>query len=243
MALVALAAFFVAFFAGFAALGTWQIHRLSWKRQLIADVDARLHQPPIPLPSSKEWLRFDVDGSEYRPVQAAGVFLNDRETLVHALTERGAGYWVITPLRTGDGDVVLINRGFVPLDLRDARNRLAGQIEGEVRVTGLLRHGEPGAGFLRSNDPASDRWYFREVAAIAAARGLGVVAPFFVDADATPNAGGYPIGGLTVVTFPNNHLVYAITWYALAAMVAGTGVWAFLNDRRIRDGMPRATPS
>ena len=87
-----------------------------------------------------------------------------------------------------------------------------------MTVTGLLRASEPGGGFLRANDPARDRWYSRDVAAIARARGLGEVAPFFIDADATPNPGGYPVGGLTVVAFRNDHLVYALTWFGLAGL-------------------------
>jgi surfeit locus 1 family protein len=94
-------------------------------------------------------------------------------------------------------------------------------------VTGLLRLSEPGGGFLRPNDPRSDRWYSRDVAAIAASRGLDRVAPYFIDLERAPDEAGLPIGGLTVVTFPNNHLVYAVTWGILALMAAaGT---AFLN--------------
>ena len=85
-------------------------------------------------------------------------------------------------------------------------------------MTGLLRITEPDGAFLRSNDPAANRWYSRDVAAIAKARDLGLTAPYFVDADATPNPGGYPVGGLTVVRFPDNHLVYALTWFVLCAL-------------------------
>ena len=134
-----------------------------------------------------------------------------------AVTERGGGFWVLTPLRTAQG-VVLVNRGFVPDARRDAATRAAGQVAGPVSVTGLLRISEPGGAFLRANDPARDRWYSRDVAAIARARHVASPAPFFVDADATPNPGGFPIGGLTVVRFPNNHLIYALTWFGLAAI-------------------------
>ena len=152
------------------------------------------------------------------------------------MTERGPGFWVLAPFRTDDGFTVLVNRGFVPQDRRDPASRAAGQSTGETSVTGLLRMTEPGGGFLRSNDPAGDLWYSRDVAAIAAKRGLGPVAPYFIDADATPNPGGLPVGGLTVIAFPNNHLVYAITWYALAAMLAGAMVWMAREEMRSRQG-------
>lgn len=147
-----------------------------------------------------------------------GVFLHDRETPVQAVTDLGPGWWIVTPLRTDDG-VILVNRGFVPTDRRAAAGRLEGQVAGRVNVTGLLRADEPDGAFLRANAPEADRWYSRDVAAIAQARGLPApVAPYFIDADATPNAGGYPVGGLTVVKFRNSHLVYALTWFGLCAL-------------------------
>ncbi|WP_254070639.1 SURF1 family protein [Acidisphaera sp. L21] len=206
--------------AGLLALGTWQVARRSWKLDLIARVDARVHATPVVAPGPAAWSGVAPATDEYRRVTASGTFLNDRETLVQAVTELGAGDWVLTPLRTTDGFTVLINRGFVPSDRRDPANRAAGQPAGPVQVTGLLRLTEPKGGFLRSNDPAGNRWYSRDVAAIATARAVADAAPYFIDADATANPGGLPLGGLTVIAFPNNHLVYAITWYGLALMLA-----------------------
>ncbi len=75
---------------------------------------------------------------------------------------------------------------------------------------------------MHANDAGADRWYSRDVGAIAAARGLATTAPYFLDADATPIPGGFPVGGLTVLDLPNNHLVYALTWFALALLLAFT---------------------
>lgn len=204
----------------FTALGIWQVQRLAWKRGLIARVEARIHAPPVPAPARSQWAGFDAHAAEYRRVQAHGLFLHDRETLVDALTELGPGAWVLTPLRTADG-VVLVNRGFVPPERRDAGARAAGQVPGEVMVTGLLRRSEPDGRILRPNEPAADRWFSRDVAAIARVRGLEQVAPFFIDADAASSPPGGPVGGLTVVRFRNAHLTYALTWFALAALCVG----------------------
>ncbi|MBA3940493.1 MAG: Surfeit locus 1 family protein [Sphingopyxis sp.] len=200
-----------------AALGVWQLERRTWKHELVAAVDARIHAEPVAPPGPGAWDGFNAKNDAYRRVSAAGTFRHDRETLVQAVTERGAGYWVLTPLEV-PGFTLLVNRGFVPKDRSGARTRAAGNIAGPVTVTGLLRMTEPGGAFLRANDPAADRWFSRDVAAIAKARGLGNAAPYFVDADATSNPGGYPVGGLTVVRFPDNHLVYALTWFALCAL-------------------------
>lgn len=202
---------------GLAALGVWQVERRAWKHELIAAVDARVHAAPAKAPRPDRWDAVNAQDDAYRRVTATGIFRHDRETLVQAVTERGAGYWVMTPLETPNF-TLLINRGFVPKDRRDAKTRAAGQVAGPVTVTGLLRVTEPGGAFLRSNDPAADRWFSRDVAGIAKARGLGRTAPYFVDADAAPNPGGYPVGGLTVVRFRDHHMVYALTWFTLSAL-------------------------
>lgn len=187
---------------------------------------------PAPVPDPATWPQIDAANDEYRHVSLSGRYRNDRETLVQAVTDRGGGFWVLTPLQTDAGVSVLVNRGFVPPETRDPAMRAAGQIEGQTTVTGLLRMSEPGGGFLRSNDPAADRWFSRDVQAIAQARGLRDAAPFFVDAEATtlPDA---PVGGLTVLRFNNNHLVYALTWFGLAFMVL-VAAYYLLREARQR---------
>ena len=204
----------------FTALGIWQVERLAWKLDLISRVDQRIHAPPVAVPAPGEWLALDPKAIEYRHVVVAGRFQHEQETLVDALTERGAGYWVLTPLVTSAG-TILINRGFVPSDQADRRTRAAGNLEGLVTIIGLVRLSEPRGRVLRRNNPAENRWYSRDVVTIAKARRLGAVAPFFIDAGNSTNPGGLPIGGLTVVVFRNAHLVYALTWFALAAVSLG----------------------
>jgi surfeit locus 1 family protein len=216
-----LTVFSLAAFALLIALGVWQIERRAWKLALIERVEQRVHAPAEPVPAPAAWPTVSSANDEYRHVSVTGRFLHDRETLVQAVTEEGPGYWVLTPLKRDDGTLVLVNRGFVPSERRDASTRRDGNPGGEVAITGLLRMTEPKGGFLRNNVPQHNRWYSRDVAAIAAARGLQNVAPFFVDADAGSQSAQGPIGGLTVVRFPNNHLIYALTWFALAFMLAG----------------------
>ncbi|WP_027535893.1 SURF1 family protein [Bradyrhizobium sp. WSM3983] len=203
------------------ALGVWQVERRAWKLALIDRVEQRVHAPAQPIPSRASWPAITAASDEYRHVSASGRFLHDRETLVQAVTEAGPGYWVLTPLQRADGTLILVNRGFVPSERRDPSTRQGGNPDGQVEITGLLRITEPKGGFLRDNAPQHNRWYSRDVTAIAAARDLQNAAPFFVDADAGSQSGNGPIGGLTVVRFPNNHLVYALTWFALAFMLAG----------------------
>ncbi|RST49157.1 SURF1 family protein [Variovorax sp. DXTD-1] len=225
-------------FAGFVALGNWQVERRAWKLDLIARVEQRVHTPASEAPTPDRWPQINAAADEYRHLRIAGTFLHDKETLVQASTRLGAGFWVLTPLQAADGTTVLVNRGFVPPEARDRAMRAATESKGETVVTGLLRIAEPKGGFLRRNDPATDRWFSRDVQAIAAARGLNHVAPYFVDAEAAPSAPGaapsWPAGGLTVIAFPNSHLVYAITWYGLALMVTGAAWFVWRDDRRRR---------
>ncbi len=206
---------------GFVALGLWQVERRAWKHALIDAVETRSTAAPVSAPAA------GGEVEAYRRVRVTGRFLHERETLVRAVSDLGSGYWVVTPLDTGRF-TVLVNRGFVPPEQREAASRAAGNGPEEVSVTGLVRLTEPGGGFLRSNDPAADNWYSRDVAGIAKARGLTTATPYFIDADAAPNPGGWPRGGLTVLRFSDNHLVYALTWLALA-LLSLAGIWLVLR--------------
>ena len=218
-------------FVGFIALGVWQWQRMGWKDALIERVEARVHADPVPPPPRSRWAAITAESDEYRRVRLSGRFLPGPETRTQAVTALGAGWWAIAPMRTTDGDIVLVNRGFVPTG-EDASPPPVGA----VAIEGLLRISEPKGGFLRRNDPAQDRWHSRDVSAIARARGLdaGSVAPFFVDAARDAGGQGWPRGGLTVVTFRDHHLSYALTWFGMALLTAIAGLLLFVSAPRLR---------
>lgn len=236
-------------FVALSALGVWQVKRLSWKLDLIERVALRRQAPAIRAPVRADWPGVTNAADSYRHVTLQGTFLYARSVKVQAVTDLGPGYWLLTPLRRRDDSIVLINRGFVTAGYRDPA---ADPVVPDIRaITGLLRMSEPGGAFLRHNDATRNRWYSRDVSAIATAQHLTDVAPYFVDADiasgaasvattpanvsATADNATWPIGGLTVVSFSNNHLVYAITWFTLALMVAGAMAWV-VRDERSRRG-------
>ena len=229
-------------FICFVALGVWQLERRVWKLDLIQRVESRIHAAPIPASGPAAWSSITAARDEYRCVVVSGRYLPDADTRVQAVTAIGAGYWLLTPLQRRDGSIVLVNRGFVAPDWTpDPLHESA--TASDIRVTGLLRLTEPGGGFLRKNQPTTERWYSRDVQAMAAAQGLHRVAPYFIDADGihdgrntadtTDTAADGPVGGLTVVRFRNHHLQYALTWFALALMVVA-GVWRVLREDRRR---------
>jgi surfeit locus 1 family protein len=219
---------------GFIALGSWQVFRLQWKLDLIARVERRVHAPAIAIPPAAAWPAVNKQADEYRHVHVSGLWMEGADALVQATTDLGSGYWLLSPLCTAEG-IVFVNRGFVaPSRPRPAHHAAACPTSGEtVSVTGLLRLPEPGGGFLRSNDPAHDKWYSRDIAALSTARGLTAVAPFFIDqeAAATPALPNDPVGGLTVLSFTNNHLVYALTWFGMA-LLAAAGGWLLLRENK-----------
>jgi surfeit locus 1 family protein len=229
-------------------LGTWQLSRKAWKEGLIAAIEARTTAPPRDIDAVISQADGPV-GAEYARVRAAGRFLHDQERHLFMPDKEGPGWHVITPLVRDDSTVVLVNRGWVPDRLREPPTRSAGQPTGGVGVVGLLRRSETPGLFAPDNEPAANRWYWRELPAMAqcrpgssgtsscralqAARSL----PFVIDAEAEPaNPGGWPRGGTTRLSLPNRHLEYALTWYGLAATLIG--VFAAFAVTRLKAAPP-----
>ncbi len=210
-------------------LGTWQVERLHWKEGLIAERAARLAAPPVTLAT------VPAAPADYalRRIRLSGIFLNADEILYGPRVHNGESGWrVVTPLRLADGSHAMVDRGWVPDDHKAKATRVAGEPRGPATITGVLRAQPPARGwFTPDNVPAKGQWYTPDVRQMAAHLGLAPVRPWLVEADATPNPGGYPVGGGTLAPLPNNHLQYAITWYALAVALA---VIFFLANRRPR---------
>lgn len=211
-------------------LGTWQLQRLAWKTALLETIGQRTTVPPVPLPSSAAWPRLDPDAYAYRHVVLTGSFSHDQEARVfRPLAEPrgrygGLGDLILTPFRLASGGIVIVNRGFVPEDRLDPSTRAAGQVAGEVTIAGLMREPESRNPFTPADQPQDRVWFTRDPASIAAALGLGAVAPFTIDQDANALPGGLPQGGETVLAIPNNHLSYALTWFGLAVAVVAVYV-------------------
>jgi len=231
----ALAAAGLAILVGF---GFWQLERRVWKEDLIARVEARTKAPAVPILAEADWPNVSASRDEYRRVSVSGRFQHAREALVYTVLSEpkgrfsGQGYWVLTPLELGSGAIVIVNRGFVPLERKEPSSRREGQIEGPVTVTGLLRMPEIPNWFTPANEPARGAWYRRDPAEIARNFSLVRAAPFMIDADATPVPGGLPQGGETRLVFLNNHLGYALTWFGL--VLALLGVFTVFARQRLR---------
>ncbi|MFK0165665.1 SURF1 family protein [Rhizobium sp. NPDC090279] len=213
---------FVAF-AILIGLGTWQVERLQWKEGLLADIAARKDAPAVPL-SAIEAMAASGGDIEYRVVTATGHYLNDKERHFLATYDGDPGFHVYTPLQLDDGRYLFVNRGFVPTEAKESEKRKPGELAGEQTVTGLARAkltDRPDG--MPDNDLGKNIFFWKDLDVMVESVGLpkDKVLPFFIDADKTPNPQGLPIGGVTIIDLPNNHLQYAVTWYGLAvALVA-----------------------
>lgn len=216
------------------ALGTWQVQRLKWKEGLIADITERQAAAPVPLADIEAMAARGGD-IEYRRVTTSGRYLNDKERHFFATYNGMSGFYIYTPLELDGGRLLFVNRGFVPYDQKEAKTREQGQLSGMQAVAGLARAKLPSkpSSLLPDNDIAKNIFYWKDLDVMASSVGLDAakVLPFFVDADATPNPGGLPVGGVTIVDLPNDHLQYAVTWYGLAAALVAIVAISWLRKR------------
>ena len=218
-------------------LGVWQLQRLEWKQGLIAAIEARATADPVPLAEAlRQWR--GTGESEYLRVRFQGRFLHAQERHLFAVAKYGPGWHVYTPVVTGEGAIVLVNRGFVPDPLKDPAGRSQGQIAGPHEMTGLVRAPGRQGLFTPENEPGNNVWHWRDLGAMTA--GLethepgGAVAPFFVDLGQASVPGGWPKGGATRLTLSNRHLEYALTWFGLAATLIAVFAFFVRAERKRR---------
>lgn len=213
------------------SLGVWQLDRLKWKQQLIGRIEASLAEPKIKLPD-KALVWRDL---EYRKVSIVGMFVEGREARLFAMNERGVpGYHIFSRFLLRDGRNLIVNRGWVSRhtgdkELSDIRPR-----QGEVTLTGRVRLSQTKGPFTPANEIEANVWYFADLDAIAAFLSVSDAAPIFVELD-DDGTGRWPRGGVTRLEIPNNHLQYAITWFALAGVfVFMFGLWQH-SRRKVKD--------
>jgi len=219
-------------------LGTWQVKRLYWKEALLADIEERRNAAPATVAEIEAIAKSGGD-IEYRKVSLSGTFDHARERHFFATHQGRTGYYIYTPLTLADGRVLFVNRGFVPFEMKDPAKRSEGQVTGEVKITGLARAplvAKPSS-LLPDNDIAKNIFYWKDLAAMASSADIAPdrLVKLFVDADAAPNPGGWPQGGVTLIDLPNNHLQYAITWYGLAAALVIVAGFAYFRNHKARD--------
>jgi len=206
------------------SLGVWQMERRAWKRDILDRITTNQAAAPLTL---DELLKGDPLRLEYGRVRISGSFLHDKEFYLAARSLKDkVGMQVVTPLRTDAGTIVLFDRGWIPSERKESAKRGEGQLPGKVDLVGIVRRSQIKRQFAPDNDPARNFWFHVDVPVMRQMAGGAadpVLDSFFLEADATPNPGGIPVGGQTRLDIPNDHLQYAITWFLIA--LAGAGVY------------------
>jgi len=198
-------------------LGTWQLQRRAEKHAMLSQIEARKVMAAVAV----ELLLPVGDYAIFRPATATGTFLHKDEAYVsEARTNTGPtrpGVRVMTPFRLTGGDIILVDRGWVPLEARDPATRTNGQVEGVVTIEGSLRRSAPGSTFTPPPDIKARTWFKRNAPDIAAGLGLQLRSPLVFEATSRSADGPEPLP--TAVNIPDNHLNYALTWFSLGIVL------------------------
>jgi surfeit locus 1 family protein len=222
-------------------LGIWQLDRKVWKENLIATVTSRIAQAPADLPPRANWPRLLQEGNEFSRVTFPAEFLEGQEALVYTAGSpfrpdvKGPGYWVFAPAQLAGGSIVLVNRGFIPLDKKDPATRPEGNVRGSIDIVGAMRWPETRGVFTPADDPKTNVWYLRDLKAIASEKKWATSAPFYIDQEGPVPSGGLPLPAKIDVKLSDNHLQYAVTWFGLALGLAGVYVVWIAGRLRRRD--------
>ena len=216
-------------------LGSWQLHRLHWKNELISRFEARSAADAIAIPT----VNADLDDLEFRSLALDGVFRHDKETFLTGRTYEGnAGFHVVTPFLLSDGRTILVNRGWVSEDYRDPAKRVFSQIDGRTSVAGILRRPGVKGYFVPENEPENGFWFTLVPSQINQHLGLGDTAidQFYADALRTSDVVTLPIAAKTKLNLRNAHLSYAMTWYGIALALLGVYLTFHYQAGRLQFG-------
>jgi surfeit locus 1 family protein len=216
------------------SLGVWQLHRKLWKENLIAAMTARLNAEPEPLPPSSQWGKLTQEADEFRRVNFSAQFLPRQEAFVYTpgsalrTDVEGPGYFVFAPARLPDGAVIVVDRGFVPENRKQAGRSEASE---PIQIVGVLRWPEEPSLFTPAAESKSNLWFLRDPKSMSTQGHWNAGAPFYVDQESPVPPGGLPKPGKLEMHLRDDHLQYAITWFGLAAGLVGVYGWWLLGAR------------
>ena len=214
------------------SLGLWQLQRRAEKHALIAALGERFTAEPASLPAPAEWNALRAADDEFRRVRFRAVVDVSMEAGVYASGSSlrkdisGPGVWAFVPTRLESGETVIVNRGFAP-DAQSGALR-KGDASAPIDMIGYIRFPERPGWLTPAGDQGKRLWFARDIQAMAQAFGWGggKVAPFYLDLEAPMPVSGWPKPGPIQINFKDDHLQYALTWFALAiAVLIGFAAW------------------
>lgn len=213
-------------------LGTWQVQRLAWKQALIVEAETRPTLPAVPL---EALLDEGLDDLAYRRADVTGRFFGQALRVFTTLSDplgvyEGPGYWLMHPFEVvATGETLFVNRGFIPFDLPPEATVRAAPV-GIISFEGLVRPDDKADWATPDPDDENGILYRRDVEQLRQAADLSTALPITIDMPASVMA-GLPQAGETKFSFSNRHFEYALTWYALAAVLAGVVGTVLVQNR------------
>jgi cytochrome oxidase assembly protein ShyY1 len=224
----------------FTSLGLWQLQRRLEKHALIAALTERLAAEPEPLPPPSRWSELKPSSDEFRLVSFSATYARLPDAMVYSVGSAlrddisGPGSWAFMPARLASGETVVVNTGFVQNTMQDRAQQdraVAQLVTGEpAALTGYIRFPEKASLLAPSDNVAKRLWFTRDHLAMARALGWSAVAPFYIDLEKPVPPNGIPKPGPLQVHLKDDHLQYAITWFALAGAVVIT-FWFWSHER------------
>ena len=224
----------------FAGLGIWQLQRRTAKHALIAMLNERLAAAPAPLPAPSQWNALTPGRDEFRRIAFSATYAPLPDAMVYSAGSAvrddvsGPGTWAFLPAQLADGNIIVVNTGFVQNTMQDRAQQdraVKRLITGDpVEFTGYIRFPESAGALTPSESVAKRLWFTRDHLAMSRVlgwvEGRKTVAPFYVDLESPAPESGIPKPGPLSVHLKDDHLQYAVTWFTLAfAVVIAFGVW------------------
>lgn len=204
------------------SLGVWQVERLAWKNDILAEIDRRLDAPPLPL------TRFvNEQSDEYTRVSVTGTPTGDELHVLVSGTEAGTGYRVISKFDTDIG-LILVDQGLLALD-----NKEAAPLRAQMRMVGTLLWPDDQNSSTPEPDLDSNIWFARNVATMSAM--LGTQPLLVVASQTSPSDPRLTPLPVNTATIKNDHFEYAVTWFLLAAVWAIMTLFLIIRTTRQKD--------
>ena len=190
----------------FCSLGTWQIHRLQWKLDLISEINNGLNSEPV--------FYSNKNIKNYQKVKFSGIFDFKKQIYLYSLNNKGKpGYDIITPLKTNSNEILLINRGWIQKDQKN--NKKINKIISNS-FEGILKKITKPNPFKPDNDIENNIWYSLNLKDLESFTGYKL-SNFVLFLQNNQNT--LVENKIVSPDLPNNHLKYAITWYSVALSI------------------------
>ncbi|WP_440634717.1 SURF1 family protein [Candidatus Pelagibacter sp. HIMB1746] len=186
------------------SLGFWQLYRLSWKLDLINQIENSLKIDPVELQN--------VEKKNYLRIKTSGQIDFEKQIYLYNLNETGKpGFEVINPIKVGNEDY-LINRGWISFD---QKNKPEINVVDQKNIIGTLMLQSKSSSFKPKNEVDKNYWFTLDREDILKFTGKNF-SKYIIYLN-----GNYENPRPRVITakISNNHKKYAITWFSMAISI------------------------